>query len=67
MERKAVIEPGTIRVLKQGYGSASRYYNLDPSADQYTDAALLAWAGAGYFGGAVDRSPQFINVQVYAS
>lgn len=67
MERKAVIEPGTIRILKQGYGSASSYFNLEPSAAQYTDAALLAWAGARYFGGSVERSPQFVTVRVYAS
>ena len=67
MDRKPIIEPGTIQVLRQGYGSASRYYHLDKSADQYTDDALLAWAGAGYFGGSVDRFGQFITVKVYAS
>ncbi len=67
MERKTVIEPGTIEVLRQGHGSASRWLDLAPSADQYTDTALLSWAGAGYFGGSVERHGRFVTVTVYAS
>jgi hypothetical protein len=63
---KAVIEPGTITVLRHAPSYGRDDWLLGPSALEYTDRALLHYCGVTpEFGGVVERALDRVSVSVY--